>query len=436
MVSGQLVNFLDRVGLAGLLPDGERTDGQLLGRYLQRRDPAAFEALVRRHGGMVLGVCKRILGHDQDAEDAFQATWLVFVRKAGTIAPPEKVGNWLHGVATRTARRARSRSYRRARERQVAHLPERAAEPEEHQGDLRALLDGELGRLPERYRVPVILCDLEGRRRKEVARQLGWPEGTLSGRLARARALLARRLARFGLGVSCGALAVELSCQAASAGVPGPLVAATVKLGTMVSSGQAAGLIPAPVAALTMGVVKAMLLNKVKSAGVLLLVGLLGAGAVALPAWVLAARGPTAAPALPPPQVRGVVKAVNNGKAIVVNVRQGGKDVPQAFALPKEVPVVIAGKAANPAALKAGMPVGLQLSRDRKRVVRVLADAGERNQKDDGQKNNKDDGDKGNKEDGQKNQKDDGQKGNKDDGDKNNKDDGQKNNKEGKKGGK
>src|SRR5581483_9321050 len=164
------------------------TDAELLERFLASRDETAFEALVRRHGPMVLGVCRRILRDSHDAEDAFQATFLVLVRKAASVVPREQLGNWLYGVAYRTALKARTARARRRRHERRAHaLP--AAAPAGESLDLRPLLDQHLERLPAAYRAAVVLCDLEGRTKREAARQLGVPEGTLSSRLARGRAL-------------------------------------------------------------------------------------------------------------------------------------------------------------------------------------------------------------------------------------------------------
>lgn len=251
------------------------TDGQLLEAFINHRDAAAFEALVRRHGPMVLGVCRRILRDPHDAEDAFQATFLVLARKAASVSPREMVGNWLYGVARTTAVRARAdNAKRRKRERQMANLPEPETVPNNRQDDLHEVLDEELARLPDKYRVPIVLCDLEGRSRKEVARQLQIPEGTLSSRLTTARRMLAKRLARHGLAVSGGGLAAVLSSSAASASVPVALVSSTVKAATFAAAGQAAtGIIAVPVAALTQGVLKAMFLTKLKTImGVMLVV--------------------------------------------------------------------------------------------------------------------------------------------------------------------
>jgi RNA polymerase sigma factor (sigma-70 family) len=241
------------------------TDGQLLGCFVERRDGAAFAALVRRHGPMVWGVCRRLL-NQQDAEDAFQATFLVLVRKAASVVPRERIANWLYGVAHQTALQARRNvGRRRAREKQVTEMPEPAVAEQDLWADLQPLLDQELSRLPDAYREVIVLSDLEGKTRKEVARQLGLPEGTVGSRLARARAMLAKRLARRGVALSGGALAAVLSQQAAPAGLPNSVVDATIKAASLLAAGKAtAGLIPAKVVALTEGGLKAMLLSKLK----------------------------------------------------------------------------------------------------------------------------------------------------------------------------
>src|SRR5882724_1920322 len=204
------------------------TDGQLLKRFIEGRDEMAFEALVLRHGPMVLGVCRRVLGNAADADDAFQAAFLILVRKANSIGNAERLGNWLYGVAYRTALEARGKvERRRTHEKQVKNMPHPVILPEADGAELAAFLDQELKRLPDRYRVPVVLCELQGRARKEVARQLRVPEGTLSSRLATARKMLAKRLARHGLTVSGGALAAALA-QNAAAFVPASLVLSTV----------------------------------------------------------------------------------------------------------------------------------------------------------------------------------------------------------------
>jgi RNA polymerase sigma factor (sigma-70 family) len=268
------------------------TDGELLDRFLTQRDEVAFEALMRRHGPMILGVCRRVLTNPDDAEDAFQATFLVLVRKAASIKNRELVGNWLYGAAYRAALEAKA-ARRRSRERQVNPMPEPVAPTAEIWEDLRPLLDHELSRLPDKYRVPVVLCDLEGRTRREVARHLGIPEGTLSGRLTTARRRLAQRLSRQGVTLSGAGLAVVLSKSTASAGVPVSLAVSTVKAVTAVAAGQAAvaGIVSAKVAALTEGVVKAMLLTKLKSMTIVLLAAaLFGGGGSALTYHALSAE--------------------------------------------------------------------------------------------------------------------------------------------------
>jgi RNA polymerase sigma factor (sigma-70 family) len=265
-----------------LLPDlSGLTDGQLLEKFITRQDEAAFAALLRRHGPMVFGVCRRLLRDPHDAEDAFQATFLVLVRKAASVVPRELLPNWLYGVAYQTAVRARSANAKRhRRERQVTDMPERPSAPRDPWDDLRPLLDQELAALPDRYRAAVVLCDLEGKTRKEAARQLGLPEGTLSSRLARARALLARRLARHGVGVSGGALAAVLSQNAAWPCVPAAVLSATIRAAARFAAGTAGAgaAISARVAALTEGVLKAMLLTKLKLATAAFLAAFLVAG--------------------------------------------------------------------------------------------------------------------------------------------------------------
>jgi RNA polymerase sigma factor (sigma-70 family) len=279
MATRQVSQVIQHLRRAVLLRDGTAfTDGQLLECFIQQRDNAACAALVQRHGPMVWGVCRRILPNHQDAEDAFQATFLVLVRRAASVMPREMVANWLYGVAHQTALKARATAaLRRGRERQVTTMPEPVAAGPDPWPDLQPLLDQELSRLPDKYRVPVVLCDLEGKTRKEAARQLDWPEGTVAGRLVRARVMLAKRLARHGVVLSGGALAAVVSQNAAAACVPAALASATIKTASLVAAGQALapGAIPATVAALTDAMMKGMLLSKLKIAtAVLLAVGL------------------------------------------------------------------------------------------------------------------------------------------------------------------
>src|SRR5207237_715401 len=208
------------------------------------RDDYALAALVRRHAPMVWGVCRRLLHNHHDAEDAFQATFLVLVRKAADV-PGHAVANWLYGVARQTAVRLRATAAKRGRrETQVVNMPEPTV-AEVRDADWQAALDEELGRLPDHYRGVVVLCDLEGMTRKEAARQLGIPEGSVASRLARARPLLAKRLTRRGVVVAAGSVAV-------AAAAPPALVASTIAAASLFAAGKAAapGVVSAKVAAL------------------------------------------------------------------------------------------------------------------------------------------------------------------------------------------
>ena len=183
-------------------------DTELLNRFFLDRDEAAFATLVHRYGPLVLGVCKRLLRNLQDAEDAFQATFLVVLLKARPIANPELLANWLYGVAYHTAQNARTSALRRqARERAKAEIyPPTQVALDDDFWEWKSILDEELNRLPEKYREPVILCGLRGMSRKEAARRLRCPEGTLSSRLARAHERLQTRLVKRGLVLSVGAV--------------------------------------------------------------------------------------------------------------------------------------------------------------------------------------------------------------------------------------
>ncbi len=268
-------------------------DGELLEAFLARRDEAAFEALLRRHGPMVLAVCRRVLRHEQDAEDAFQATFLVLARKAASVRPRDMVGPWLHGVAHRTALSARTMSAkRRVKERRARELPRPNTPAEEPSEELLAQLDAALARLPDRYRVPVLLCELQGRSRKEVARTLGLPEGTLSWRLAHAKKLLARRLSRYGAVLTTAGLASALGPPTASAKVPATLLNTTVRaaLGVVAGESLKAEAVSAHVIALTEGVLKAMLLTKIKGMLAVAFVLAVGIGAIGLTYGPVAAQ--------------------------------------------------------------------------------------------------------------------------------------------------
>ena len=183
MVRTRLGTVVRRLGILAGQDAARPTDADLWESFVRSRDEDAFEALVRRHGPMVLGVCRRILRNDEDAQDAFQATFLVLIRRADSLRSPETIANWLHGVASRTSREARrAAARRRAKEAAAPPRMEMLGDPSD---ELRQAVDEELERLGEKYRVAVILCDLEGMTRREVAAQLGCAEGTVASRLAR-----------------------------------------------------------------------------------------------------------------------------------------------------------------------------------------------------------------------------------------------------------
>src|SRR5262249_24209564 len=270
MASAALGRALDHLsGRRGSLKD--MTDRQLLQCFTAEADEAAFAELVRRHGPMVLGVCRRLLGVEADADDAFQAVFLILVLRARSIRNADSVGSWLYGVASRVARRARADAHRR----QAAHrrLPVRAEEVVEVPAgeEMRPVLDEELDRLPDKYRAPLVLCYLQGKTHEQAADELGWPTGSMARRLARARDLLRQRLVRRGVTLSFGA---ALTCA-----VPEALARATVRAG-LSAAGTAGGTVPAAAAALAKGVIHTMFLTKCKTVGItalaLLLLGVGG----------------------------------------------------------------------------------------------------------------------------------------------------------------
>jgi RNA polymerase sigma factor (sigma-70 family) len=268
-----LIPYLRRVaGSAG----ADDADGPLLQRFVAHADEAAFAALVQRHGPMVLGVCQRVLHNGHDAEDAFQATFLVLARKASAVGRPEQLANWLYGVAYRTALEAKTRRARRQLKENQAVGPV-TVEPslEAAWAEIRQVLDDEVQRLPARYRLPFVLCYLEGKTNDEAAQLMGCPPGTVYSRLAWARERLRGRLTRRGLGFSAGLFAAVLAQPAAEAALPAPLAAATVK-----AAASSTPVLSFEVAALTQGVLKAMQWSRIKTVvtEVLGIVGLLGLG--------------------------------------------------------------------------------------------------------------------------------------------------------------
>jgi RNA polymerase sigma factor (sigma-70 family) len=214
------------------------SDGQLLGEFVGQRDETAFAALVKRHASMVFGVCQRLVGDVHLAEDAFQAVFIVLARRAASVRPREQIGNWLYGVAYRTALKARAMlARRRSREKQVIVMPHPQVLPDEIWHDVQGVLDAELAQLPDKLRLPVVLCDLQGRPQREVARQLKLPPATLANRLASARRRLAERLAKRGIALSGGALAATITDHCARAAAPAGLISQATEAGRAISAG-------------------------------------------------------------------------------------------------------------------------------------------------------------------------------------------------------
>ena len=270
---GTLLRHLSR--LADPSSPTDATDRHLLRRYAAGRDEAAFEALVYRHASLVWGVCRRLLGDGPDAEDAFQAAFLVLVRKAGSLRAHDSLANWLHAVAYRVALKARVTATRR-------RIHEHQAQPSQmgdplaavEGQDLRGVLDEELNRLPDQYRAPLVLCYLQGKTYTEAAKQLGWKDGTVCGRLARARELLRHRLVRRGLALSAAALAEPVAAPATS-------VAAVLRTAALFALGEsAAGPSPTPAVTLAQDILHTMAVAKLKTvAAVVLAVCVFAAGA-------------------------------------------------------------------------------------------------------------------------------------------------------------
>jgi RNA polymerase sigma factor (sigma-70 family) len=323
MVTAQLDTLMRH--LRGLAAGRQRTDRQLLDEFTSRGDERAFAGLVRRHGPMVLRICRRVLRHEQDAEDAFQATFLVLARNTASIRQREALASWLYGVAYRTAMKAKRGAARRrgheARLRQ--RTPPPAASPT--WDDVQAVLDEEVQRLPESFRAAFVLCVLDGKTVPAAAAELGAKEGTLSWRLARARQRLRQRLARRGIQLSAVLAALTLGHRAGKAAVPAALASSTVRFGLSVAAGEpAAGVIPAHVAALAAGVTRAMFVNKAKIAVLLTLaLGLFALGAGVLACQAPAAPEPAAqltAPAEPaaPPEKKGGAAEATDKDAVTL----------------------------------------------------------------------------------------------------------------------
>ena len=307
-----LDTLIHRLRRAAAAPAEGAPDASLLERFVAGRDEAAFELLLWRHGPMVLSVCRRMLRCDQDAEDAFQAAFLLLARKASGIRRGQAVAGWLYQTACRIALRARHTM----RKQPVAVPPglDPAAPRDDADmvwRDLRPVLDEEVRRLPEKYRLPIILCYFQGRTQAEAAAVLGCPGGTVAGRLHRARELLRGRLTRRGLALSATALAVLAATRTACATVPPALVHTSLKAALLFAAGKTiAGVVSVRAAAWTQGVLRTMLFSKLKMlAAVVLLVGAVGTGTGLLMSVT------AAAPATPPKPP--AVGQADDGKATV-----------------------------------------------------------------------------------------------------------------------
>jgi RNA polymerase sigma factor (sigma-70 family) len=286
MTSGQMGGVLHHLRKLSAEHAGGRSDRDLLERFVRQRDEAAFAALVERHGPMVLGVCRRVLRDAHDAEDACQAVFLVLARKAGSIRHRESVGGWLHGVAYRVAANLKREIARRHAREVLAVAEPQADSTEMAWHEMRAVLDEELHRLPDRFRAPLLLCYLEGKTRDEAAQELGWSSGTLRGRLERGRELLRERLTRRGLALPVALLAALLTGRAVSAALPPALAGRIVRAGVLTAAGRSpAALVSGQAAALAKGAIRAMCMTRLKIAAVVLVVGgLLGLRMIA---WLL-----------------------------------------------------------------------------------------------------------------------------------------------------
>jgi RNA polymerase sigma factor (sigma-70 family) len=321
-----VLHYLHRVASDG---PAAISDAELLERFAQRRDEAAFELLVWRHGPMVLALCQRLLHQEQDAEDAFQATFLTLVRKAGSIQKKESLASWLYKVAYRIACRVRSRKPVPAQ----SAMTEQPAPPTEMEAvwrDLRTVLDQELAGLPESSRRPIVLCYLEGKTHEEAARMLGCPTGTVAARLSRARERLRLRLTRRGWTLSAPLLAAVLADKAVASAITPELVHHTVQSALVYATGKsAASVLSLKAVALTEGVLRMMWLSKLRIvAAMFLAVALVGAGIglAVWESWAGEAPGPNPVTRAVPPAAQAKAQtpagqAEGDAKAEVVKLR-------------------------------------------------------------------------------------------------------------------
>jgi RNA polymerase sigma factor (sigma-70 family) len=326
MGARSLLDMVQAIGRSEQLQaDLAQPDDVLLERFVRQRDEAAFEAILHRHGPLVHSVCRRLLYDPDDTADAFQASFLVLARKASTIGRRALLANWLYGVAYRVAARARKiRRKQHAREQAAADLNEYPALQNTMESTLTQELCEEVQRLPERYRVPIILCYLEGKTGEEAAKELHCPATTVKGRLALAREMLRHRLTQRGVTVTAGLLVGH----ALAGPAPAALLAETMKAASAFAAGIPAGGVSAQVLALTKGVLRTMMLSRVKTvAAVLIAVAIVaGVGGVAYRNYAGAK----------PAEDKKVAKPKADKEAIlgtwkVVSVEFGSKKNPEGF---------------------------------------------------------------------------------------------------------
>ena len=326
--------------LAAAEANRDLSDAELLERFRRQREETAFAILLQRHGPMVLSVCRRVLHNPHDAEDAFQATFLVLVRSACAIRKGQSLASWLYGVAQRVATKARKQAAaRRTREQRGAAMPRIQSSDDLGWQELRAILDEELAMLPEKYRAPLVLCYLEGKTCERAAQDLGVARSTVSGRLKQGLLLLRNRLAERGIELSAGLLATLLSGEAAPAAVPALLTIATVRAATLVMGGRAvaAGLISSRILTLAQGVTMSTASNKLKfGVVVVLLAGALatgGGGAALRLSDKPSAAGSQASPEPP-----------TGSRQAAQSTQPGDKNTQAARAEAEEPPFILSGR--------------------------------------------------------------------------------------------
>jgi RNA polymerase sigma factor (sigma-70 family) len=374
----------------------DQSDRDLLECFVTKKDEAAFAALMERHARLVFGVCRSVLNQEQDAEDAFQAAFLVLVHMASSIRKQESLASWLHGVALRTALKARrAMNTRRRKEPQAGtRTPEQPASEAAFR-ELQAILHEEVGRLTEKYRAPFVLCCLEGKSRVEAAQELGWKEGTVASRVAQARKLLESRLLQRGVALPAALTAAALAPADASAAVLAALSSVVARGAAAFAAGNVPESVSAGVVTLAQGVIQAMFVTKLKLiTGIVLALALVlsGGGLLAYTARQSQERDPaTVAPpkevaeekrtdALPPkaqeekpalaaPAVNtdgeeGIIKEVGekvpfNGTILVQRAKQG--DI--VYHVSKDTVIIHANlQKAAAADLKVGQRVRVQFS--------------------------------------------------------------------------